>query len=74
MNVRQIPLDPSEAKPPEADHRHRVARERRARMRERLIAATKDVYSRSAGGRRPDCVAGASHFSIETRQGPGGLR
>ena len=53
MNVRQIPLDPSEAKPPEADHRHRVARERRARMRERLIAATKDVYSRSAGGRRP---------------------
>ena len=29
---------------------------------------------RGVGGRRPDCVAGASHFSIETRQGPGGLR
>ena len=29
---------------------------------------------RGVGGRRPDCVAGASHFSIKTRQGPGGLR
>lgn len=38
---------------PPADHRHRVARERRARMRERLIAATMDVYSHNMGGRRP---------------------
>ena len=29
---------------------------------------------RGIGERCPDCVAGASHFSIETRQGPGGLR
>ena len=53
MNARPVHLEPPEVEQPEADHRHRVARERRARMRERLIAATKDVYSRSAGGRRP---------------------
>jgi AcrR family transcriptional regulator len=53
MNARPVHLEPPEAEQPEADHRHRVARERRARMRERLIAATMDVYSQSTGGRRP---------------------
>lgn len=53
MNARQVHLEPPEAEQPEANHRHRVARERRTRMRERLIAATMDVYSQSPGGRRP---------------------
>lgn len=53
MNARQVHLEPPEDEQPEANHRHRVARERRARMRERLIAATMDVYSQSPGGRRP---------------------
>lgn len=53
MNTRLVDLEPPEDERPAADHRHRVARERRARMRERLIAATMDVYSRSTGGRRP---------------------
>ena len=53
MNARQVHLEPPEAEQPEANHRHRVARERRTRKRERLIAATMDVYSQSPGGRRP---------------------
>jgi len=53
MNARQVHLEPPEAEEPKANHRHRVARERRTRMRERLIAATMDVYSQSPGGRRP---------------------
>lgn len=53
MNARQVHIEPPDDETPAADHRHRVARERRARMRERLIAATMDVYSQSTGGRRP---------------------
>lgn len=53
MNARQIPIEPLDDEPPAADHRHRVASERRARMRERLIEATRAVYSQSTGGRRP---------------------
>jgi AcrR family transcriptional regulator len=53
MGTRQITLELLDDEPPAADHRHRVASERRARMRERLIAATKDAYSQSTGGRRP---------------------
>lgn len=53
MNTRQVHLEPPQDESPATDHRHRVARERRARMRERLIAATMDVYSQSNGGRRP---------------------
>lgn len=53
MNAHEAHLEPPEDETPAADHRHRVARERRARMRERLIAATMDVYSQSTGGRRP---------------------
>ncbi len=42
------------AEPPSAeDHRSRVARERRTRMRDRLVAATRDVYGQCAGGRVP---------------------
>lgn len=68
MNARQVHLEPLEAEQPEADHRHRVARQRRARMRERLIAATMDVYSQSTGGRRPvvDDVIRAAHVSRGT--------
>ncbi len=68
MNSRPVPRDPPEGEQPLADHRHRVARERRARMRERLIAATMDVYSQSTGGRRPviDDVIRAAHVSRGT--------
>jgi AcrR family transcriptional regulator len=53
MNVRQARLELVSDETLSANHRHRVARERRARMRERLIAATMDVYSQNTGGRRP---------------------
>ena len=50
------------------DHRRRVARERRERMRERLIAATMDAYRKSAGKRRPviDDVIRAANVSRGT--------
>lgn len=53
MNARQVHIEATGDESPATDHRHRVARERRARMRERLIAATMDVYSQSTDGRRP---------------------
>jgi AcrR family transcriptional regulator len=68
MNAQLAPLDPTEDKRPVADHRHRVARERRARMRERLIAATMEVYRQSAGRHRPviDDVIRAANVSRGT--------
>lgn len=68
MNAPLASLDPTEDEQPLADHRRRVARERRARMRERLIAATMDVYRQSAGRRRPviDDVIRAANVSRGT--------
>lgn len=53
MSAQRLPREALQDERPLADHRHRVARERRARMRERLIAATIDVYSQNTGGHRP---------------------
>jgi len=53
MNVRQARLELVSDETLSANHRHRVARERRARMRERLIAANMDVYSQNTRGRHP---------------------
>lgn len=53
MNIQAVPAEPQGDENPTADHRSRVAREKRARMRERLIAATMDVYGQSTGGHRP---------------------
>lgn len=68
MHVRQVCPNALEDETPPANHRHRVARERRTRMRERLIAATMDVYRQNTGGRRPviDDVIRAAEVSRGT--------
>ncbi|MEY2952075.1 MAG: hypothetical protein RLZZ401_162 [Pseudomonadota bacterium] len=53
MSAQPAPLEPLAAAQASANHRHRVALERRARMRERLIAATMLAYSQSTGSRGP---------------------
>eukprot|EP01036_Dinobryon_divergens_P023568 gene23568-31925_t len=68
MDAHLPPIDPIKDQHPLGDHRRRVARERRERMRERLIAATMDAYRKSAGKRRPviDDVIRAANVSRGT--------